>query len=89
MSKTKKIEITENITDINDLLKIEIGESPQWFQTRSILCNKIRQLNNFDIPNYQCIVLGNMIIKKLKYNVKYDPKIEELISKILDNLPPQ
>jgi hypothetical protein len=70
-----------NVEDnINYIMEKNIGEDDGEYQIRWKLTRKIKDLN---ISNLTAIKLGYMIMKKLRYGVKYDDDVEIILEKII------
>ena len=66
--------------NINYIMEKNIGEDDGEYQIRWKLTRKIKDLN---ISNLTAIKLGYMIMKKLRYGVKYDDDVEIILEKII------
>lgn len=72
--------------NINDFLQKETQESDRDFKMRKDFTLKIASIENLKIENSTIVVLGSMLTKKLRFGIKYDEKVESLISYILELL---
>lgn len=74
---------------IDDLLQKESQESLKDFNIRKEITLKINNIKEPKIKNSTCVVIGLMITKKLRFGIKYEDNIENLIKYILDVLKTQ
>ena len=72
--------------NIDDLLQKESQESLKDFNIRKEITLKINNIKDPKIKNSTCVVIGLMITKKLRFGIKYEENIENLIKYILDVL---
>jgi hypothetical protein len=66
-----------------DLLEKESQESIKDFSIRKEITLKISNIKDPKIKNSTCIVLGFLVMKKLRFGIKYDNDIEILVKDIL------
>lgn len=77
----------ENPTaNLDDILRIETGESNEDFAKRKDLTHKLANIKDFKVNNMTAMVAASMLIKKTKLGVTYDANIENALSYLLSLL---
>lgn len=72
--------------NINDILTIDIDENIDIYNFRLELTKKILNLENYKFNNSSSVLLGRLIVKKLRLGIKYNNEIEEIIDKIIKEI---
>lgn len=71
---------------LDDILRIETGETAEDFRLRKELTIKLANINNFKLNNMTAMVAASMLTKKTKLNVSYDQNIENALTYLLSLL---
>ena len=70
------------MTDINDLLKQDVDESPEDFEARRRLTLQLAAIPDYPLNPVSATTIGQMMMKKARQGVTYDVDMENALSYI-------
>lgn len=74
------VPVSDQPADINDLLQKETDETPEDFESRKKLTIMLASIPDYPINNATAMVAAQMMMKKAKLNLTYEPDIEDTLS---------
>ncbi len=69
--------------DIHDIIIQDEYETVEEFMARQNITLKIATIEEYELNPVSAVVIGRMIMNKIKLGVTYDAHVEQLIEKLL------
>ncbi len=69
--------------DIHDIIIQDEYETVEEFMVRQTITLRIATIEDYELNPMSAVVIGRMIINKIKLGVTYDPHVEQLIEKLV------
>lgn len=71
---------------IDMMIEREQDETPEDFEFRKILTLRLASMQDYQLSNVTCLVLGHIMMKKAKLGIIYEQQVETAVAYVMDLL---